>query len=551
MHERGKSDNSVVPAKPPNNAGGPVAEVVEGRGLAEGNTASSTRPGRSAGQGVPSGLDRVREVARKDKEARFTALLHHIDLPRLWAAYAAINPKAASGVDQVTWDAYGQNLRANLEDLLGRVHSGAYRASPSRRVYIPKPDGRTRPLGIATLEDKIIQRAVVEVLNAIYEEDFAGFSYGFRPGRGPHDALDALAVGISERKVNWILDADVSDFFSKLDQAWLMRFIEHRIADKRILRLIRKWLAAGVVEDGNWSATLEGSPQGASVTPPTQWITRALVTLRVGVCVVLAGAAAACAGWDAVPDGDLFRADEDVLDQQPQHVLAFGDGGGLGFAAQLAEESFQVVSELEVGVPVGGLGVEGVDLAAEAGFAGAQVRHPCAQLVDGDELLGVGPDHGGDRGGGLGEGQFQLVALPGDRVGGAGPLESLADLGADQGRVGEQAGDVVPDDGVEVVGADRLVAADPPALVAVVVAAQAPVVVDLAAGGPRGGAVVAVAAGRAGGQALQQGRDLGVTGGEPLVVLQALPGAGEGVLGHDRGHGDLGPFPAWPVHCLD
>jgi group II intron reverse transcriptase/maturase len=267
MHERGKSDNSVVPAKPPNKAGGPVAEVVEGRGLAKGNTDSSTRPGRSAGPGVPIGLDRVREVARKDKEARFTALLHHVDLPRLWAAYAGINPRAASGVDQVTWDAYGEDLRANLEDLLRRVHSGAYRASPSRRVYIPKPDGRQRPLGIATLEDKIVQRAVVEVLNAIFEEDFLGFSYGFRPGRGPHDALDALAVGITERKVNWILDADVSDFFSKLDQAWLMRFLEHRIADKRVLRLIRKWLAAGVVEDGKWSETIEGSPQGASVSP--------------------------------------------------------------------------------------------------------------------------------------------------------------------------------------------------------------------------------------------------------------------------------------------
>jgi group II intron reverse transcriptase/maturase len=167
----------------------------------------------------------------------------------------------------VTWDAYGQDLRANLEDLLRRVHSGAYRASPSRRVYIPKPDGRQRPLGIATLEDKILQRAVVEVLNSVYEEDFLGFSYGFRPGRGPHDALDALAVGISERKVNWILDADVSDFFTRLDHSWLERFLEHRIADKRVLRLIRKWLAAGVVEDGNWSETVEGSPQGASVSP--------------------------------------------------------------------------------------------------------------------------------------------------------------------------------------------------------------------------------------------------------------------------------------------
>src|SRR5271157_2899062 len=262
MNERGKSDNLVVPAKPPNNAGGPVAEVVEGRGLAEGNTDSSTRAGRSAGQRVPSGLERVREVARRDKDARFTALLHHVDLDRLWAAYAGINPKAAPGIDQVTWDAYGQDLRANLEDLLRRVHSGAYRASPSRRVYIPKPDGRQRPLGIATLEDKIVQRAVVEVLNAIYEEDFLGFSYGFRPGRKPHDALDALAVGIEKRKVNWILDADIRGFYDAIDHEWLRRFVEHRIADKRVLRLIQKWLNAGVIEDGSWSASEEGAPQG-------------------------------------------------------------------------------------------------------------------------------------------------------------------------------------------------------------------------------------------------------------------------------------------------
>ena len=167
----------------------------------------------------------------------------------------------------MTWDEYGQDLRGNLEGLLRRVHSGAYRARPSRRVYIPKPDGRQRPLGIAVLEDKVLQRAVVEVLNAVYEEDFLGFSYGFRPGRGPHDALDALAVGISERKVNWVLDADVSNFFTRIDHSWLMKFLEHRIADKRVLRLIDKWLAAGVVENGNWSETNEGSPQGASASP--------------------------------------------------------------------------------------------------------------------------------------------------------------------------------------------------------------------------------------------------------------------------------------------
>ena len=267
MHERGKSDNLVVPAKPPNNAGRPAAEVAEGRGLAKGNTARPTRPGLRAGLGGTTGLDRVREVARKDKGARFTALLHHVDVARLREAYWAINPKAATGVDGVTWGAYGVVLEANLQALHARVHSGAYRAKPSRRVYIPKADGRQRPLGIASLEDKVVQRAVVEVLNAVYEEDFLGFSYGFRPGRGPHDALDALAVGISERKVNWVLDADIRSFFTQIDQTWLMKFLEHRIADKRVLRLVQKWLAAGVIEDGKWSETIEGSPQGASASP--------------------------------------------------------------------------------------------------------------------------------------------------------------------------------------------------------------------------------------------------------------------------------------------
>ena len=267
MNEHGKSDRPVVPAKPPNNAGQPGAEAVEERGLVEGNTDTPTRPGRSAGMGVPNGLDRVREVARRDKEARFTALLHHVDLDRLRAAYLAIRPQAAPGVDGMTWRAYGEDLEANLRNLHQRVHRGAYQARPSRRVYIPKADGRQRPLGVATLEDKIVQRAVVEVLNAIYEEDFLGFSHGFRPGRNPHDALDALATGIYRKKVNWVLDADIRDFFSRLDHVWIEKFLEHRIADKRVLRLIGKWLSAGVIEDGNWSETLEGSPQGASVSP--------------------------------------------------------------------------------------------------------------------------------------------------------------------------------------------------------------------------------------------------------------------------------------------
>jgi group II intron reverse transcriptase/maturase len=209
----------------------------------------------------------VREVARRDKEARFTALLHHVDLDRLRAAYRAIRPRAAPGVDGVRWEVYGQDLEANLQDLHHRLHAGSYRARPSRRSYIPKADGRLRPLGIAALEDKILQRAVVEVLNAVYETDFRGFSYGFRPGRNPHQALDALTVGIWRKKVNWVLDADIRDFFTSLDHDWLEKFLEHRIADKRVLRLIRKWLSAGVIEDGNWSQTMEGAPQGASVSP--------------------------------------------------------------------------------------------------------------------------------------------------------------------------------------------------------------------------------------------------------------------------------------------
>jgi RNA-directed DNA polymerase len=243
------------------------AEVVEERELAKGNTDDPTRPGHSAGPDVSNGLDRVREVARQDKDARFSALLHHVDFNRLWAAYWAIRPEAAPGVDGVTWEDYGWDLEGNLRSLLVRVHSGAYRASPSRRVYIPKADGRQRPLGIATVEDKVLQRAVVEVLNAIYEEDFLGFSYGFRPGRSPHHALDALSVGIERKKVNWVLDADLRDFFTSLDHSWLEKFLEHRIADKRVLRLIRKWVNAGVIEDGEWKASAGGTPQGASASP--------------------------------------------------------------------------------------------------------------------------------------------------------------------------------------------------------------------------------------------------------------------------------------------
>jgi len=267
MHERRKSDRPVVPAKPPNNAAQAVAEVVEERGLAKGSATSKTRPGHSAGVSATSALDRVRHVAQTDKEARFTALLHHVSVDRLRVAYWALKPKAAPGVDGVTWQDYGQDLEANLQDLHGRVHRGSYRPRPSRRVYIPKADGRLRPLGIASLEDKVLQRAVVEVLNAVYETDFVGFSYGFRPGRSPHRALGALAAGIVRKKVNWVLDADIRGFYDAIDHGWMLKFLEHRIADRRMLRLICKWLKAGVIEDGKRSESVEGTPQGASVSP--------------------------------------------------------------------------------------------------------------------------------------------------------------------------------------------------------------------------------------------------------------------------------------------
>ncbi|MCA1679645.1 MAG: group II intron reverse transcriptase/maturase [Actinobacteria bacterium] len=267
MNDRGKSDDPVVPAKLANNAQGRAAESVEERGSAEGNVASETRSGPRAGSSALSDLACVRRAAQTDKEARFTALLHHVDVDRLRAAYWATRPKAAPGVDGVTWRDYGSDLEENLRDLHDRVHAGRYRARPSRRVFIPKADGRLRPLGVAALEDKIVQRALVEVLNAIYEQDFLGFSYGFRTGRSPHHALDALSVGIVRKKVNWVLDADFREFFTSLDHRWLERFLEHRIADRRVLRLIQKWMAAGVIEDGAWTASEEGVPQGASASP--------------------------------------------------------------------------------------------------------------------------------------------------------------------------------------------------------------------------------------------------------------------------------------------
>jgi RNA-directed DNA polymerase len=266
-HDPRKSDRPIVPAKSPNNAGSPAAEAMEGRGLAKGNTDQQNAHRTQRRSSAHSALDRVRQAARRDRNVKFTALFHHLTIDRLRDAFFALRRKAAAGIDGVTWAQYDVDLEANLRDLHLRLHRGAYRAKPSRRVYIPKTDGRQRPLGIASLEDKIVQRAVVEILNAIYETDFLGFSYGFRPGRHQHHALDALATAIKRKRVNWWLDADLRDFFGTLDHGWLVKFVEHRIADCRIVRLIQKWLSAGALQDGTWMESEEGAPQGATISP--------------------------------------------------------------------------------------------------------------------------------------------------------------------------------------------------------------------------------------------------------------------------------------------
>ncbi len=267
-NDRRKSDRPVVVTKPSNKATEVAAERVERRGLAKGKTPRQNTNRTLDRNIVQSALGRIRQAAVKDKRQRFTGLMHHIyNLSMLREAYYGLKRDAAAGVDGETWREYGENLESNLEELSARLRRGAYRAKPVRRVYIAKADGRMRPLGVTALEDKIVQRATVEVMNAIYETDFLGFSYGFRPGKGQHNALDALYVGILTKKVNWVLDGDISSFFDGIDHEWLVKFIEHRIADQRVVRLIRKWLNAGVLEEGRWKSSEEGTPQGGSASP--------------------------------------------------------------------------------------------------------------------------------------------------------------------------------------------------------------------------------------------------------------------------------------------
>ena len=316
----GKTDSPVVPAKSPNNAGQPAAEGTEGRGLTKGSLPQQNASRTPSRTDAPSALERVRQAAGKDKKLRFTALLHHIyNLETLRMAYFRLKKEATPGVDGETWRHYGEELERNLQDLSERLKRGAYRAKPVRRVYIPKADGRQRPLGVTALEDKIVQRAAVEVLNAIYETDFLGFSYGFRPGRSQHQALDALYTGLLTRKVNWVLDLDIKGFFDGLSHEWLVKFIEHPIADRRVVRLIQKWLRAGVLEDGKRIRVEEGTPQGGSASPLLAnvylhyvfdlWVQAWRQKRAHGDVIVVRFADDIVVGFNSKTDADQFRAE--------------------------------------------------------------------------------------------------------------------------------------------------------------------------------------------------------------------------------------------------
>ena len=268
MYDAKESDVAVVAGKPANKEGQPSAERVERRAATDGNPGGQSTGRTQSRESVSQAAERIRQFIERNPQEKLTALLHHVTPETLGEAFHALKREAAPGVDGVRWEEYETGWDGRMPDLHRRVHTGAYRATPSRRVNIPKPDGGTRPLGVAALEDKIVQRAVVDnILTPIYESEFIGFSYGFRPGRGAHDALDALAYGIQWRKVNWIVDADIRKFFDTLDRDWLLRFLGHRIGDRRLLRLLTKWLNAGAMEGGQWADTGRGTPQGSVISP--------------------------------------------------------------------------------------------------------------------------------------------------------------------------------------------------------------------------------------------------------------------------------------------
>ena len=333
MHGDRESYSGVLPTKHPNNANQLVEEDVEGRPLTKENTGQSNSHRAQDRECGSNGRERVREAAKQDRGLQFTNLLHHVTVGQLRQSYFSLKRKAAPGVDGTTWEEYGQDLEAKIIDLHDRVHRGAYRAQPSRRVWIPKGDGRQRPFfalarGIAALEDKVVQHAVVTVLNQIWEEDFKGFSYGFRPGRSQHDALDALYVGITRKKVDWVLDLDVRSFFDKVQHDWMIQFVEHRIQDQRIIRLIQKWLKAGVMENGQWFEAEEGTPQGSVISPLLAnlylhyvldvWVDAWRKKLAVGDLIIVRYADDAVLGFQYREDAERF------LEQLRERLRKFG-----------------------------------------------------------------------------------------------------------------------------------------------------------------------------------------------------------------------------------
>jgi len=324
----GESDELVIPTKRPNKGEQSPAEGVEGSSSTKGNT-EETHTHRTQGrERVSQGLGGVREAARKDKKQKFTALMHHVTVGLLRDSFYSLKRRAAPGVDGVTWHQYEEGVEERLADLHDRVHKGSYRALPSRRTYIPKADGKQRPLGIAALEDKIVQQAVVTVLNQIYEEDFLGFSYGYRPGRSQHDALDALAVGLKRKKVNWVLEFDVRGFFDNVSHEWMIRFLEHRIADRRMIRMNQKWLKAGTLEDGEWIETKAGTPQGGVASPLLAniylhyafdlWVNQWRKKSAHGDMIVVRYADDAVLGFERREDAEVF------LEQLRERMRKFG-----------------------------------------------------------------------------------------------------------------------------------------------------------------------------------------------------------------------------------
>lgn len=317
MNDPEKSHAPVVPTKLRNKAAKAGADGVEGRGATKGNPMEQNARRTQSRGSAPNALDRVREAARRDRKMKFTGLLHHITEERLTGVYGKLRKQAAAGVDGVVWKEYGEGLAEKIRELHNRIQRGTYRPKPTRRTYIRKADGSQRPLGIATIEDKVVQGAVAEVLNAIYEEDFHGFCYGFRAGRSQHDALDALAAALKRKRVNWVLDADIRSFFDSVGHEWIRKFLEHRIGDQRVVRLILKWLAAGVMEQGEWKATERGSPQGATISPLLanmylfyafdQWAHRWRNTEASGDVVIVRYADDFIVGFEHSRDAERFR----------------------------------------------------------------------------------------------------------------------------------------------------------------------------------------------------------------------------------------------------